>query len=185
METTKDKITENNEVKWYAIHTYSGYENTVKRNLLQRVEALGISDKIFEVLIPQEVHVTVKGNKKVEKTENIYPGYVLVKMIANKETWFVVRNTPRVTGFVGSGTDPVPLSQEEVDRILNITDKKNVNYNSEFSKGDRVQVVSGPFKDSEGKIEDVYKEEFKAKVLLPMFGRETGITLDFSQIRKI
>lgn len=171
--------------RWYAVHTYSGYENTVKRNLLQRVEALNMTDKIFEVLIPEERQIILRGEKKVEKKESVYPGYVLVKMIADQDSWFVVRNTPRVTGFVGAGTDPVPLSEEEVSKILSYKEEGPVNYQSEFSKGDLVKVIDGPFKDTEGRINEILEEEFRVSVLVPMFGRETAITLDFAQIRKV
>ena len=176
---------EKQKAQWYAIHTYSGYENTVKRNLMQRVETLNMTDKIFEVLIPEERQIILRGSKKIEKKENVYPGYVMVKMIADKDSWFVVRNTPRVTGFVGAGTDPVPLKDEEVKKLLSYQDEKHVNYQSEYSIGDLIHVIDGPFKDTEGRIDEINKEEFKVKVLVPMFGRETGIILDFAQIRKV
>src|SRR5690606_7575249 len=140
------------ERQWYAIHTYSGYENAVMRNLKQRVESLGMEDKIFNVIVPTEKKIKVKGNKRVEEEEKIYTGYVLVDMIVTDDSWYVVRNTPRVTGFVGSGVYPVPLDKKEVDTIFKRMQTETVKHNIDIVKDETVIIVDGPFKDLEGKV---------------------------------
>jgi transcription termination/antitermination protein NusG len=174
-----------NEQHWYAIHTYVGYENAVVRNLKQRVESLGMSDKIFEVMIPLEKKIKVRGGKRVEEDEKIYPGYVLVHMVVTEESWFVVRNTPRVTGFVGSGVYPVPLEQSEVDALFARMSADTPKHAIELSENDHVSVIDGPFKDLEGRVSEVDNEKGKVKVLVSMFGRETPVELDFLQVKKI
>ena len=173
------------EARWYAIHTYAGYENAVERNLKQRVESLGLGDKIFDVVVPTEKKIKIKGGKRVEEEEKIYPGYVLVKMIVDDNSWYAVRNTPRVTGFVGSGVQPVPLADEEVEKLLNRMHSKAVKHKIDLAPGDAVVVVDGPFKDLEGKVGDIDEERGKVKVLVPMFGRETPVELDFLQVKRI
>lgn len=170
---------------WYAIHTYAGYENAVERNLKQRVESLGMEDKIFNVLVPTEKKIKIKGNKRVEVEEKIYPGYVLVDMIVTDDSWFVVRNTPRVTGFVGSGVFPVALEKKEVDELFTRMNNDTTKHATDLSVEDIVSIVDGPFKDLEGKIEEVDSERGKVKVLVSMFGRETPVELDFLQVKKI
>lgn len=170
---------------WYAIHTYSGYENAVTRNLKQRIESLGMEDKIFNVLVPIEKKIKVKGSKRVEVEEKIYPGYVLVDMIVDDNSWYVVRNTPRVTGFVGAGTTPVPLSQQEIDFLFSRMQNSEIEHDIAVEIGEMVTVVDGPFKDFEGKVSEVDKGRGKLKVLVNMFGRETPVELDFLQIKKI
>jgi transcriptional antiterminator NusG len=170
---------------WYAIHTYSGYENAVARNLRQRIDSLGMSDKIFEVVVPTEKKIKIKGGKRVEEQEKVYPGYVLVNMIVTDESWYVVRNTPRVTGFVGSGTQPVPLSQQEVDILLKRMSSDTVKHKIDLATDDPVIIVDGPFKELEGKIGEIDEERGKVKVLVAMFGRETPVELDFLQVKKI
>ncbi len=170
---------------WYAIHTYSGYENAVSRNLKQRIESLGMEDKIFNVLVPTEKKIKIKGNKRVEEEEKIYPGYVLVDMVVTDDSWYVVRNTPRVTGFVGSGVFPVPLDQKEVDSLFSRMKSGTVKHNIDLSLDDAVMIADGPFKDLEGKVGEVDEERGKVKVLVPMFGRETPVELDFLQVKKI
>ena len=170
---------------WYAIHTYAGYENAVKRNLEQRVESLGMQDKIFAVVVPTEKKVKIKAGKRVEIEERIYPGYVLVDMIVTDDSWYVVRNTPRVTGFVGAGVVPVPVSQQEIDSLfarMNVDETKHL---IELEMGELVQIIDGPFKDFEGKVSEVDTNRGKVKVLVSMFGRETPVELDFLQIRKV
>jgi transcriptional antiterminator NusG len=170
---------------WYAIHTYSGYENAVKRNLEQRVESLGMQDKIFAVLVPTEKKVKIKGGKRVELEEKIYPGYVLVDMMVTDDSWYVVRNTPRVTGFVGAGVQPVPVSQTEIESLfarMNVDETKHM---IELEVEELVQIVDGPFKDFEGKISEVDTDRGKVKVLVSMFGRETPVELDFLQVKKV
>lgn len=170
---------------WYAIHTYAGYENAVARNLSQRIESLGLQEKIFQVLVPTERTVKVKGGKRVEEEEKVYPGYVLVDMIVDDESWNVVRNTPRVTGFVGSGVRAVPLSQAEVDTLLGKMQQSGIKHAIDLQKGDTVVITDGPFKDLDGKVGEVDEARGKVKVLVSMFGRETPVELDFLQVKRI
>ena len=180
---SKQKIQEGR--NWYAIHTYAGYENAVSRNLKQRIESLGMEDKIFAVVVPTEKKIKIKGGKRVEEEEKIYPGYVLVDMVVTDDSWYVVRNTPRVTGFVGSGVYPVPLNTEEVEGLFKRMSSDKVTHNIELETDDAVTIVDGPFKDLEGKVSEVDAERGKVKVLVAMFGRETPVELDFLQVKKI
>ena len=170
---------------WYAIHTYSGYENAVARNLKQRIESLGMENKIFNVIVPTEKKVKVKGGKRVTEDEKIYPGYVLVDMVVTDDSWYVVRNTPRVTGFIGSGVVPVPLEKKEVDELFSRMSDDSVKHNIDLVKGELVTIVDGPFKDFEGKVSETDEVRGKVKVLVSMFGRETPVELDFLQVKKI
>ena len=170
---------------WYAIHTYAGYENAVARNLRQRIDSLNLTDKIFNVLVPTEKKIKVKGGKRVEEEEKVYPGYILVEMIVTDETWFYVRNTPRVTGFVGSGVHPVPLTQAEIDILVGRMDSKTVKHTIDLAIDDAVRISDGPFKDLDGKVSEVDDDRGKVKVLVSMFGRETPVELDFLQVKKI
>jgi transcriptional antiterminator NusG len=170
---------------WYAVHTYSGYENAVLRNLKQRIESLQMEDKIFNVVVPLEKKIKVKGTKRVEVEEKIYPGYILVDMIVDDNSWYVVRNTPRVTGFVGAGTTPVPLKQSEIDYLFSRMKNSEVEHDITVDVGELVGIIDGPFKDFEGKVSEVDKARGKLKVLVNMFGRETPVELDFLQIKKI
>lgn len=174
-----------NERAWYAVHTYAGYEDAVSRNLKQRIESLGMEDRIFNVIVPKEKKIKVKGGKRVEEEEKIYPGYVLVDMVVTDDSWYVVRNTPRVTGFVGSGVYPVPLDKKEVDELFRRMSTDNVTHNIDLEMNDAVIIVDGPFKDFEGKVNEIDRERGKVKVFVSMFGRETPVELDFLQIRKI
>ena len=151
------------ERNWYAIHTYSGYENAVQRNLKQRIDSLNMNDKIFNVVVPTEKKIRVKGGKRVTEEERIYPGYVLVEMIVDDESWFVVRNTPRVTGFVGSGTQPVPLTEEEYNALMNRMTSEEVKHKVDLSAGDFVTIVDGPFKELEGKVGEVDEKSGKSE----------------------
>ncbi len=169
---------------WYVIHTYAGYENAVMRNLKQRIESLGMEDKIFNVIVPTEKKIKIKGNKRVEEEEKIYPGYILVDMIVTDDSWYVVRNTPRVTGFVGSGVYPVPIDQKEVDELFARMNTGGVKHKIDLSVNDNIVIVDGPFKDLEGKVNEVDEERGKVKVLVAMFGRETPVELDFLQVKK-
>tara|TARA_B100001179_G_C18460488_1_gene346948 strand:+ start:150 stop:695 length:546 start_codon:yes stop_codon:yes gene_type:complete len=173
------------ERNWYAIHTYSGYENAVQRNLRQRIDSLGMNDKIFDVVVPTEKKIRVKGGKRITEEERIYPGYVLVEMVVDDESWFVVRNTPRVTGFVGSGTQPVPLTKEEYDSLMNRMSSDEVKHKVDLSIGDFVTIVDGPFKELEGKVGEVDEKSGKVKVMVNMFGRETPVELDFLQVKRV
>jgi transcriptional antiterminator NusG len=173
------------ERNWYAIHTYAGYENAVARNLKQRIESLGMEDRIFAVIVPTEKKIKIKAGKRVEEEEKIYPGYVLVDMIVTDDSWYVVRNTPRVTGFVGSGVFPVPLDKKEVDMLFSRMNKEDVKHTIDLVVDEIVKIVDGPFKDLEGKVSEVDDSHGKIKVLVSMFGRETPVELDFLQVKKI
>lgn len=173
------------ERQWYAIHTYSGYENAVARNLRQRIESLGMQDRIFDVVVPTEKKIRVKGGKRVTEEERIYPGYVLVNMIVTDDSWYVVRNTPRVTGFVGSGTQPVPLREDELNALMHRMKDESPKHHIDLSIDDVVMIADGPFKDLEGKVGEVDASRGKVKVLVAMFGRETPVELDFLQVKKI
>ncbi len=173
------------ERNWYAIHTYSGYENAVTRNLKQRIESLGMSDKIFDVVVPTEKKIRVKGGKRVVEEERVYPGYVLVEMIVDDESWYVVRNTPRVTGFVGSGTQPVPLTEAEYNALMKQMSSNTVKHKLDLVADDIITIVDGPFKDLEGRVSEVDEKSGKVKVLVSMFGRETPVELDFLQVKKV
>ncbi|HMO78470.1 MAG TPA: transcription termination/antitermination protein NusG [Candidatus Paceibacterota bacterium] len=170
---------------WYAIHTYSGYENAVTRNLKQRIDSLGMNDKIFNVVVPTEKKIRVKGGKRVVEEERVYPGYVLVEMIVDDESWYVVRNTPRVTGFVGSGTQPVPLTEAEYNALMKQMSSNTVKHKLDLVADDIITIVDGPFKDLEGRVSEVDEKSGKVKVLVSMFGRETPVELDFLQVKKV
>lgn len=181
---SKQEIT--GERHWYAIHTYAGYENAVMRNLRQRIDSLGMNDKIFNVIVPVEKKIKVKAGKRVEVEEKVYPGYVLVDMIVTDDSWYVVRNTPRVTGFVGSGVNPVPLREDEVKELFaKMTDDESAKHAIDLVPEETVLISDGPFKDLEGKVSEVDQERGKVKVLVSMFGRETPVELDFLQVKKI
>jgi transcription termination/antitermination protein NusG len=173
------------ERNWYAIHTYAGYENAVAKNLQQRIESLGMEEKIFEVLVPVEKKIKIKGGKRVEVEEKIYPGYVLVDMIVDDDSWYIVRNTPRVTGFVGSGVYPVPLAKKELDNLFSRINSDTTKHKIDLMIGDIVMVVDGPFKELEGRVDEVDEDRGKIKVNVSMFGRETPVELDFLQVKKI
>src|SRR3972149_11900814 len=170
---------------WYAIHTYAGYENAVMRNLKQRIESLGMEDKIFNVIVPVEKKIKIKGGKRVEEEEKIYPGYILVDMIVTDDSWYVVRNTPRVTGFVGSGVYPVPIDKKEVEALFARMSADRVTHTINLLENDAVLIIDGPFKDLEGKVSEIDEDRGKVKVLVNMFGRETPVELDFLQVKKV
>lgn len=173
------------EPRWYTIHTYAGYENAVERNLKQRIESLGMENKIFDVVVPTEKKIRVKGGKRITEEEKIYPGYILVRMIVDEDSWFVVRNTPRVTGFVGSGVTPVPMEEAEVATLMKRMNAEAPKHRIDLQKDDPIVIIDGPFKDLEGKIGEIDEERGKVKVMVAMFGRETPVELDFLQIRKL
>lgn len=172
---------------WYAVHTYSGYEDAVERYLKQRVESLSMNDKIFNVTVPKEKKIRIKNGKRKVTEEKIYPGYVLVDMILNEDSWYVVRNTPRVMGFVGPDpTKPTPVSKGEVERLLSrIEEDHEAKFKVEYAVGDLVRVVDGPFRDYEGKIIGVDEEHGRVRVSIPVFSRETVMEIDSLQIQKI
>ncbi|MHB1086651.1 MAG: transcription termination/antitermination protein NusG [Minisyncoccota bacterium] len=179
------KQTYGSERKWYAVHTYSGYEDAVARNLKQRIDSFGMSEQIFNVVVPIEKKIKIKNGRKTEAKEKIFPGYVLVDMIATDDAWSVVRNTPQVTGFVGTANQAVPLSQEEVDKILKRSEGDTVRHAIDLAEGDAVIIIDGPFKDLEGKVGEVDEERGKVKVLVPMFGRETPVELEADQVQRV
>jgi len=170
---------------WYAVHTYAGYEDAVVRNLKQRIESLGMEDKIFSAVVPTEKKIKIVGGKRKTIEERIYPGYVLVDMIVTDNSWYVVRNTPRVTGFVGAGTTPVPLDKKEVDTLFERMGVSEPKYKMDVKAGDVVKITDGPFKDFEGSINAIDEEKGKIKILISMFGRETPVEIDYLQIKKI
>ncbi|KPJ71554.1 antitermination protein NusG [Parcubacteria bacterium DG_74_3] len=170
---------------WYVLHTYSGYEEAVAKNLKQRIESLGMEDKIFNVIVPKEKKIKIKSGKRKIVEEKIYPGYVLVEMIVTDDSWYVVRNTPNVTGFVGAGTTPVPISKEEIDNLMKRIGVKEPKYKIEVKTGDSIKVIDGPFKDFDGKVSEIDTERGKVKVLINMFGRDTPVELDSLQIKKL
>lgn len=174
---------------WYAVHTYSGYEDAVERYLKQRVETLGMGDKIFNVVVPKEKKIKIKNGRRRTVEEKIYPGYVLVDMNLTEDSWYVVRNTPRVTGFVGSdSTTPAPLSEKEVSELMarmgSGEDSEN-KFIIDVAIGDAVKITDGPFKDYDAKVSEVDQQRGKIKVLVPIFGRDTVVELDSLQIQKI
>ncbi|MCI1859257.1 MAG: transcription termination/antitermination protein NusG [Sporolactobacillus sp.] len=176
------------EKKWYVIHTYSGYENKVKTNLEKRVESMGMADKIFRILVPMEEETEMKNGQKKTVMKKVFPGYVLTEMIMTDDSWYVVRNTPGVTGFVGStgaGSKPIPLLPEEVDAILKQMGLKEKTIDIDFSVNEQVKVKEGPFADFVGSVESIDREKGKLKVHVNMFGRETPVELDFDQVAKL
>jgi transcription termination/antitermination protein NusG len=176
------------EKNWYVVHTYSGYENKVKANLEKRVETMGMLDKIFRVIVPEEQETELKDGKKKTVMRKTFPGYVLVEMIMTDDSWYVVRNTPGVTGFIGSsggGAKPTPLMPDEVDFILRQMGMKEARVEMDIEEGELVEVLEGPFANFQGTVEEVDPSKGKVKVAVEMFGRETKMELDFVQIRKI
>ena len=179
----KQQITQDR--NWYVIHTYSGYEDAVARNLKQRIESLGMEDKIFSVLVPKEKKIKIKNGKRKLIEEKIYPGYVLVEMVVTDDSWYVVRNTPNVTGFVGAGTTPIPVSTDEIEYLKKRMGQDSPQYEIQVTAGDVVKITDGPFKDFEGKVSAIDQERGKIKVLVNMFGRDTPVELDSLQIKKL
>lgn len=179
------QILHQGEKRWYVLHTYSGYEENVKRNLEQRIESMDMQDKIFQVLVPMENKIKIKGGKRHIVKEKIFPGYVMVQMIVDDSSWYVVRNTPNVTGFIGSGTLPIPISDEEIKKLQRRMGVEEPTYKINVSVGSPVKITDGPFKDMDGKVDGVDESRGKIKVLVQMFGRETPVELDFLQVKKI
>ena len=174
-----------NEKNWFVIHTYSGYEERVKRNLEQRIKTMDSGDEIVEVVIPTEEEIEVRSGQRRNVTKKILPGYVLVKMAMSDQSWNIVRHTPGVTGFVGSGTRPVPLEEEEVGQILKQMEAEVPRVKIGFRRGQSIRVTDGPFIDFVGVVDDISAEKGKIKVLLSLFGRETPVELDFLQVEKL
>ncbi len=169
---------------WYVIHCYSGYENKVRHNLEQRIETMGMKDKIFDVVIPTQEEIEVKDGKRRTVERHVFPGYVLVNMILTEESWYVVRNTPGVTGFVGMGNQPTPLRPEEVSQILRRMEAEAPHVKVTFKVNERVRIVDGPFNDFRGTVAEIDQERNKVRVMVNFFGRETPVELDFLQVEK-
>jgi transcriptional antiterminator NusG len=169
---------------WYVIHCYSGYENKVRHNLEQRIETMGMKDRIFDVVIPTQEEIEVKDGKRRTVERHIFPGYVLVNMTLSEESWYVVRNTPGVTGFVGMGNTPTPLRPEEVSQIIKRMEADAPTVKVTFKVGERVRIVDGPFNDFRGVVSEIDMERTKVRVMVSFFGRETPVELDFLQVEK-
>ncbi|MFH1631411.1 MAG: transcription termination/antitermination protein NusG [bacterium] len=179
------KQTANYGRRWYAIHTYSGYEENVSRNLLQRIETMDMEEKIFSVLVPKEKKIKIKNGKRRIIEEKIFPGYVLVEMVVTDDSWYVVRNTPSVTGFIGTGTTPTPIAEEEIESLMKRMGVDEPEFKLDVLKGDPIAITDGPFKGQQGKVDEIDEGRGKVKVLVSMFGRETPVELDFLQVKKI
>ncbi|MCK9581978.1 MAG: transcription termination/antitermination protein NusG [Methanoregula sp.] len=171
--------------RWYVLHTYSGYEENVKSSLEQRVESFDMKDKIFGVLVPKEKRIKIKNGKRATIEEKIFPGYVLVEMIVTDDSWYVVRNTPNVTGFIGSGTTPTPIDAKEVESLMKRVTASEPQHTIDLEVNDVIRISDGPFKNFEGKVSAVDQERGKIKVMVTMFGRETPVELDALQVKKI
>lgn len=183
-EQPEQQPADNPDAKWYVVHTYSGYENKVKTNLEHRVDSMGAQDQIFQVVIPTEDEIEIRDGQRRTVQRKVFPGYVLVKMLLTDHSWHVVRNTPGVTGFVGSGTKPTPLLDEEAKQILKAMRREAPKVKVSFSKGERVKVIDGPFTDFTGIVDDINVEKGKVWVLVSFFGRETRVELDFLQVAR-
>jgi len=170
---------------WYVLHTYSGYEDNVARNLRQRIDSMDMHDFIFDVIVPTEKKIKIKAGKRVTIEEKIYPGYVLVEMMVTDASWYVVRNTPNVTGFIGLGTTPTPVDPAEILALKKRMGQEEPKYRIDVEKGEQVKIVDGPFKDFDGEVKEVDEARGKVKVAVMVFGRETPVELDFIQIKKI
>ena len=169
---------------WYVVHCYSGYENKVRHNLEQRIETMGMKDKIFDIVVPTEEEIEVKEGKRRTVERRVFPGYILVNMILSEESWYVVRNTPGVTGFVGMGNNPTPLRPEEVSQIIKRMEAEAPRIKVTFKTGERVRIVDGPFNDFRGTVSEIDMERAKVRVMVNFFGRETPVELDFLQVEK-
>lgn len=179
-----DELPQEDGRAWYVVHCYSGYENKVRHNLEQRIESMGMKDRIFDVVVPTEEEIEVKEGKRRTVERRVFPGYILVEMIMLEESWYVVRNTPGVTGFVGMGTQPTPLRPEEVAQIIKRMEADAPHIKVTFRSGERVRIVDGPFNDFRGTVAELDMERAKVRVMVNFFGRETPVELDFLQVEK-
>jgi transcriptional antiterminator NusG len=171
--------------EWYVVHSYSGYENKVKKNLEQRIETMGMQGKIFRVVVPTEEEIEIRDGQRRSSHRRVFPGYILVEMVMDDESWYVVRNTPGVTGFVGLGAKPTPLSKEEVDKILQRMEAEQPRIKVSFRTGETVRIVEGPFADFMAVVDELYADRGKVRVLVSFFGRETPVEMDFLQVERI
>lgn len=172
-------------VAWFVVHSYSGYENKVKKNLEHRIESMGMQDQIFQVVVPTEEEVELRDGQRRTTERRVFPGYILVEMLMNDDTWYVVRNTPGVTDFVRSGAKPIPLRQEEVDKILKRMEAEAPKIKVSFKEGQKVRIVDGPFEDFMGSVDAIDTDRARVRVLVNMFGRETPIEVDFLQVERV
>lgn len=179
------KQTANYGRRWYVIHTYSGYEEAVVEALTQRMSTMDMEEKIFNILVPKEKKIKIKNGARKVIEEKIFPGYVLVEMIVTDDSWYVVRNTPNVTGFIGTGNTPTPIPQEQVDDLMKRVGVSEPEFKIDVTKGSLVVITDGPFKGQQGKVEDVDESRGKIRVMVSMFGRETPLELDFLQVKKV
>jgi transcriptional antiterminator NusG len=179
-----DELPQEDDRAWYVVHCYSGYENKVRHNLEQRIETMGMKDRIFDVVVPTEEEIEVKEGKRRTVERRVFPGYILVNMVLSEESWYVVRNTPGVTGFVGMGTQPTPLRPEEVAQIIKRMEAEAPHIKVTFRSGERVRIVDGPFNDFRGTVAEIDMERAKVRVMVNFFGRETPVELDFLQVEK-
>jgi len=170
---------------WYVIHSYSGYENKVRKNLLQRIESMEMGSEIFTVVVPTEEEVEIKNGHRRTYKRRVFPGYILVEMLLTEQSWYVVRNTPGVTGFVGSGSEPTPLRDEEVDKIIKRMEVDSPKIKVGFREGQTVRITDGPFADFTGIVDELFLDRGKVRVLISMFGRETPLEMDFLQVEKL
>jgi len=173
------------EKQWYAVHTYSGHENKVKTNIERRAESMNLKDKVFRILVPTETELRTRGGKRQEVQRKVFPGYVLIEMVLDETTWYLVKSTTGVTGFVSSGNKPVPLQDKEVQAILDAIEAPDRRPKVKWSKDEVIRIVAGPFADFTGKIEEVNVQKEKLKVLISIFGRDTPVELDFSQVERL
>ncbi|MGB6421726.1 MAG: transcription termination/antitermination protein NusG [Anaerolineales bacterium] len=183
-ERLSEDIQEDDGRAWYVVHCYSGYENKVRHNLEQRIETMGMKDEIFDVVVPTEEEIEVKDGKRRTVERRVFPGYILVNMILAEESWYVVRNTPGVTGFVGMGSTPTPLRSEEVSQIIKRMEADAPRIKVTFKTGERIRIVDGPFNDFRGTVDVIDMEKAKVRVMVNFFGRETPVELDFLQVEK-
>jgi transcription termination/antitermination protein NusG len=171
--------------QWYVIHSYSGYENKVKKNLEHRIESLGVQDKIFQIVVPTEEEIELKDGQRRTVERRIFPGYILVEMVMDEDSWYVVRNTPGVTGFVGSVRKPTPLRKRDVDKILGRMEAETPRVSVRFRPGEKVRICDGPFEDFVGSVDDIFPDKGKVRILVSFFGRETPVELDFLQVERL
>lgn len=169
---------------WYVVHCYSGYENKVRHAIEQRIDTMGMVDKIFDVIVPTEEEIEVKDGKRRTVERRVFPGYILVEMVLDEDSWYVVRNTPGVTGFVGMGNDPTPLREDEVKHIIDRMSSETPNYKVDYKVGQRVRIIGGPFNDFIGTVSNIEFEKAKVRVMVDFFGRETPVELDFAEVEK-
>ena len=183
--TAKEAPARHPDTAWYVIHSYSGYENKVKKNLEHRIESMGMQDQIFQVVVPTEEEVELRDGQRRTTERRVFPGYILVEMVMNDDTWYVVRNTPGVTDFVRSGAKPIPLRQEEVDKILKRMEAEAPKIKVSFREGQKVRIVEGPFEDFMGTVDAIDTDRARVRVLVSMFGRETPVEVDFLQVERV